>query len=188
MVKITGGNPVIVNERNGLISAKKVILPGVGSFDKAVSNLYKMNIVDLLFEKVLNQKIPLLGICLGMQILSKGSEEGEMKGLGFFDGYCKRFNFGDDQSNLKIPHMGWNIVKESRSTSLLSDQTPDTRYYFIHSYHYMSKNQDEVVAETNYGYSFPSVIMKGNIYGTQFHPEKSHRYGKELIHNFIDKI
>jgi len=188
MVEKLKGEFSIVKNPDQLLDAKKIILPGVGSYDNAISKLQNMKIVDLLYDKVINQKVPILGICLGMQLFAKGSEEGELDGLGYIHGYIRKFNFADYDDSLKIPHMGWNTIDRIKSNLLIKDLYPGTRYYFVHSYHFVAENKEDVIAETNYGYKFPSIINKKNIYGTQFHPEKSHRYGKEIISNFLNLI
>jgi len=186
MILKLNGFPQIVQNSNQLVDAKKIILPGVGSFDSAISKLQAMNIIDTLYELVVVQKIPILGICLGMQLFGEGSEEGNLEGLGYIKGYNKKFNFSDSNKNLKIPHMGWNSIVLKKQNRLFEKPNSDTRYYFVHSYHFVADNIDDIAAETNYGYSFPSIIIKDNIFGTQFHPEKSHRYGKMILSNFLN--
>jgi len=188
MVEKLKGKFSIVKTTDQLLDAKKIILPGVGSYDNAISKLQNMKIVDLLYDKVINQKVPILGICLGMQLFAEGSEEGELDGLGYIHGYIRKFNFIDYDDALKIPHMGWNTIDRIKPNLIIKDLYPNTRYYFVHSYHFVAENKEDVIAETNYGYKFPSIINKNNIYGTQFHPEKSHRYGKEIISNFLNLI
>jgi len=188
MIQKLRGVPLIVQNSNQLFNAKKIILPGVGSFDNAVSKLREMNIIDTLYNLVIIQKIPILGICLGMQLFADSSEEGHLEGLGYIKGYNKKFNFSDYDRSLKIPHMGWNSIVQKKQNLLFENPNFDTRYYFVHSFHFVPENKKDVAAETHYGYSFPSIVIKKNIFGTQFHPEKSHKYGKQILSNFLNII
>ena len=139
-------------------------------------------------EKCWHKKTPFLGICLGMQILLEKSEEGAENGLGWVEGESKRFDFSmiPNGKDLKIPHMGWNTVKPIDDAKLFQEiDDEEIRYYFVHSYHVVCKNPENILSTTFYGYDFPSSIVKDNIYGVQFHPEKSHRFGMQLLKNFI---
>lgn len=163
-------------------SARKLILPGVGAFDKAMSELEKRNLIDLLNHEVMNLKKPILGICLGSQIIGKSSEEGRLSGLGWIDMKIKKFSL----PNMRIPHMGWNYVTPTRSSPLLKPAKDEkSKFYFIHSYYMDCANKDDILATTSYGKEFTCVVNKDHIYGVQFHPEKSHRYGFELLKGFV---
>ncbi len=186
MVKKVGGHAVCSSDKDEIKDADKLILAGVGSFDTGVINLENKNLIPLLEEKVLDDKIPILGICLGMQLMTKGSEEGNLPGLGWIDAQTVRFNFKLKNQKYKIPHMGWNGAKIVREGSLFKDMYPDARFYFVHSYYVDCKHKEDIVAITNYGFDFVSSFQKNNIMGTQFHPEKSHKYGLKLIKNFVE--
>ena len=164
-------------------TAEKLILPGVGAFDTAMNALNKSGLIPLLNKKVLEDKTPVLGICLGMQLLATGSEEGKLKGLGWLDAKTMKFKF-DPNEKLKVPHMGWNRIKIIKEKPLLKDMPKNARFYFVHSYYVKCANSKDVAATTNYGTDFASIVQKGNIYGAQFHPEKSHRFGMKLLENF----
>ena len=163
--------------------AKKLVLPGVGNFDKAMDLINKTDgLRDIIIDKASNQKVPVLGICLGMQILLDSSEEGEMEGLGLIEGESIRF---PSEKNLKVPHMGWNsVVSSGYNAHFCSDLPLDSRYYFAHSYYARVKNAKHTMMKTNYALEFDSAICRGNIFGVQFHPEKSHRFGMNILEKF----
>ena len=162
------------------------MLPGVGAFDSAVKNLKKLHLWDLIKEKVLVEKVPIMGICLGMQLLTKGSEEGELDGFGFIDAYAKRFEF--EKEDLKIPHMGWNVVNLQKKSKLFEGmEHQENRFYFVHSFAVECKENKDILTTTHYGYDFVSSFEKENIIGCQFHPEKSHKFGMKLFKNFVEK-
>lgn len=173
---VVTSDPALINKSD------KIILPGVGSFDHGMNALKKLNLIDVLSEMVLVQNRPLLGICLGAQLLGHGSEEGHEKGLGWIDLTCKRFS---PQDNLPVPHMGWREVA-SRSISALfkEDDIYEREYYFVHSYYIECRNQEDILASSTYGHEFVCAVAKDNIYGTQFHPEKSLKQGMQLLENF----
>lgn len=181
----------ITTDLDKIKSAKKLVLPGVGAFDKAMQRITEGGLRDVLELKVLNEKTPILGICLGMQLLTKGSDEGKLPGLGWIDAYTHRFSF-QKAEKIKVPHMGWNEVhlsQESLLTTGLSElvTSPDKpRFYFVHSYYVKVKKQNNSILKTNYGHEFDSAIQKDNIYGAQFHPEKSHKFGIQLFKNFAE--
>ena len=186
MIKKVGGKSLITSNKNIIKEAKKILLPGVGAFDNAVKNLKGLELWDLIKEKVLVEKVPIMGICLGMQLLTKASEEGKLEGFGFIDAYTKKFKFKDN--NLKIPHMGWNIVKLQKKSKLFEGmENQKNRFYFVHSYAVECKNKEDILTTTNYGYEFVSSFEKENIIGCQFHPEKSHKFGMRLFKNFVEK-
>ena len=166
--------------------ADKIILPGVGAFDTGMQRLRDTGLIGLLKEKVLKARTPTLGVCLGMQLLTKVSEEGELPGLGWVDAETVRFRFDQKKTGLKIPHMGWNTVKVQREGTLFKDMYAEPRFYFVHSFHVVSHNPEDVLATTKYGYDFVSVVQHGHIMAAQFHPEKSHKFGMKLYKNFVD--
>lgn len=165
--------------------AQKLILPGVGSFDEGMRTLKDNGLLDALNARVLEQSTPVLGICLGAQLLTERSEEGVLPGLSWIDGETKRFTFGNERRN--IPHMGWNVVRVSRENPLFHGMEGELRFYFVHSYHLVCDPQ-EVIGVTNYGFDFASAVQKDNIFGVQFHPEKSHRFGMRLLKNFAELV
>ena len=185
MFKYLGYNVSISSDPEKLDSATKLILAGVGSFDHAMNNLSNLDIISFLNRKVITEKIPILGICLGMQIFGNNSEEGTIPGLGWIDADIIRFNHNDIK--LKVPHMGWNNVKQKKNSALLSNMSDLSRYYFVHSYCMHCNDSKDVLLSTEYyGLSFTSAVQKGNIFGVQFHPEKSHRYGMNILKNFAE--
>jgi len=186
MIKKVGGKSIITSNKDDIKNAKKILLPGVGAFDSAVKNLKKLHLWDLIKEKVLVEKVPIMGICLGMQLLTKGSEEGELDGFGFIDAYAKRFEF--EKEDLKIPHMGWNVVNLQKKSKLFEGmEHQENRFYFVHSFAVECKENKDILTTTHYGYDFVSSFEKENIIGCQFHPEKSHKFGMKLFKNFVEK-
>ncbi len=187
MLKKVGEESLISSKKEDIKSATKLLLPGVGSFDNAMKNLQKLDLIELIKEKVLVDKTPIMGICLGMQLLTKGSQEGKLEGFGFIDAEAKRFDFEDIKEDLPIPHMGWNRVDVQKESKLYRDNNhKNRRFYFVHSYAVTCKNKEDVLSLTTYGYDFVSGFEKDNIIGCQFHPEKSHRYGMALFKNFVE--
>jgi glutamine amidotransferase len=162
----------------------KIIFPGVGHFAMGVENLKKLSLWDELNEAVLIRKKPILGICLGMQLMAKHSEEGDVDGLGWFDGTVNKFTI-EDKLKYKIPHMGWNTLKICRQHNVLKGISEEDEFYFVHSYHFRMNTPDHILAETEYNYSFTSAVVREHIIGFQFHPEKSLETGKKLLRNFI---
>ncbi len=183
MLKKIGINSVVSSDPKEIEGADKIIFPGVGAFDNGMNNLLASGLIPLLEKKVKNQSTPILGVCLGMQLLAKGSEEGVVPGLGWIDGLVKKFHFED--RNLKIPHMGWNTIDVKKTDPIFNEMAKEARFYFVHSYHFVCDEKENVLATTDYGYDFESIIRKDNIWGVQFHPEKSHKFGKQLLKNFI---
>ena len=166
-------------------TARKIILPGVGSFDRGMQNLKNNNLIPSLEEQILDNKVPVLGICLGMQLFSRWSDEGGVEGLGWIEAKTRRFNFCQEKGRLKVPHMGWNAIRPGNHP-LLSGITGDDRFYFVHSYHIGEINDEFIIGTTSYGYDFPSVICKDNIMGIQCHPERSHKSGIRILKNFMN--
>lgn len=190
MVKWVGYDPVISTNLKKVTQYDKIIFPGIGNFGKAISNLEKLGLIDQINECVIEKKINFLGICLGMQLLMEGSEESPgVKGLGLIKGKVLKFDFNqlNKKKLLKIPHIGWNKILINKESSIFKNyDNKRSRYYFVHSYYVKCKSDDNVLAVSNYGYDFHSMINKENVYGFQFHPEKSLRYGANLINNFCD--
>jgi glutamine amidotransferase len=185
MLKRVGTPAALVSTPEEVVGAHKLILPGVGAFGEGMRALARSGLLDSLRESVLERRKPVLGICLGMQLMGRGSEEGGAEGLGWIDADVVRF---PAMPGLKVPHMGWNVVKPSHASVLLSDQDADARFYFVHSFHLRSADPDLVVGTAHHGYDFPAVVTRGNIGGTQFHPEKSHRFGLTLLRNFAERF
>ncbi|HNT55149.1 MAG TPA: imidazole glycerol phosphate synthase subunit HisH [Anaerolineaceae bacterium] len=186
MCRKIGHAALISSEAAEICRASRLILPGVGAFDHGMSQLTSLDLVDLLNDLVLQEHIPVLGVCLGMQLLTQGSAEGRLPGLGWLDARTVRFEFSPEQARLKIPHMGWNTVEFCRPSPLTAGFEGETRFYFVHSYHLQCHQPEDILGCTTYGYDFPSMVQRGNIMGAQFHPEKSHRFGMRLLRNFIE--
>jgi imidazole glycerol-phosphate synthase subunit HisH len=185
ILKRIGEVSVVTSDKDEIAKATKLILPGVGAFDTGMRNLMELDLVGILNEKVQTERIPVLGICLGMQLLSEGSEEGSLKGLGWIKGKNRRFNFMNSMDH-KIPHMGWNFVKQHKDSNLFNDMYSDARFYFVHAFYFMANDPSDILTTTNYEIEFCSAVEKGNILGVQFHPEKSHKFGIRLLKNFVD--
>ena len=183
-VNKAGIRAVLSSSIEDIEAAEKLILPGVGAFGAGMAQLESRGLFPVLQEKVVVGKTPILGICLGMQLFASWSEESHVKGLEWIDADVRRFNF-PDSAPYRIPHVGWNTLIQVKSSPLLNHIVSDQRFYFTHSYHLCCRFDDDVVAMTRYGYEFASVIRHDNIFGTQFHPEKSHRRGIEIIRNFV---
>lgn len=181
-----GINVNVVSTPKDLMLSKKIIIPGVGAFDNGMSALKKLDLIDSI-KALAESNVPILGICLGMQLLGTKSEEGKQNGLGLIPGISKKFKFYEvANKNFKIPHMGWNKISPTVVNPLLLNLENQNRFYFVHSYHFVPDINENILATTNYGYNFCSIINSNNIYGTQFHPEKSHKYGIILLKNFAD--
>ncbi len=187
MLKKIGTQAVISSDADTIGQAHRLILPGVGSFDRGMQHIQQAGLAPLLNEKVLNEQTPILGICLGMQLLTRRSEEGHLPGLGWIDAETVRFQFSERHQTLKVPHMGWNTVAVARDENLFQGLTNGrTRFYFVHSYHVVCDHPSDVLARTDYGFPFVASLQRGHIMGTQFHPEKSHTYGMRLLKNFVE--
>jgi len=185
MFKYIGVKAQIVSDSDKIRRASKILLPGVGSFDTAMRKINASELKEVLDEKALQERVPVLGICLGMQLLTNSSEEGTLPGLGWIPAKTLAFK-GVISPSLKVPHMGWNIVTPTQSSPLLNgfETFEETRFYFVHSYFVKANDRQHAIMETKYGISFDSAIQKENIFGAQFHPEKSHKFGMKLFENF----
>jgi imidazole glycerol-phosphate synthase subunit HisH len=183
MFKRIGVESEITGEHEKIAAAEKILLPGVGAFDAAMERINASGLLQLLNRKALQEKVPTLGICLGMQLLTNSSEEGKLPGLGWVPAKTVKFAF-ESGSKLKVPHMGWNLVHPRRPSPLIADLPEETRFYFVHSYYVQVENDEYVLTTTTHGVEFHSIIQKDNIFGAQFHPEKSHRFGMKLLENF----
>ena len=186
MLKKIGAEASISSDPAVIAKAEKLILPGVGAFDHGMASLAQCGLLPALNESVLQRKVPIMGLCLGMQLLGRTSEEGKAAGLGWIDAETVKFRFGPEQKNIKVPHMGWNRVQIVDRPSPLKGMLPETRFYFVHSYHMVCANPADVLATTDYGINFVSGVMRENIIGMQCHPEKSHRFGLRLLRSFLD--
>lgn len=183
-----GEEVIISSKQEDLAKADKLILPGVGSFDNGMKNLSDLGLVEILNQLVLSDRKPILGICLGMQLLGKRSEEGVMAGLSWIDAETIKFRFENDPKR-KIPNMGWNSLDFVKKEQALLDQIDaNSRFYFVHSYHVRCNGESDIIARSNYGIDFVSVVGHGNILGTQFHPEKSLKWGMQLLRNFAKMV
>lgn len=176
---------VVSNRKEDIKSADKIILPGVGHFGKAMENLIKLNLIEELNEFASIRKKPILGICLGMQLMTLRSEEGNSEGLGWFDAEVKRFQIGDP-IHYKVPHTGWNQVYCEKRSALFSEIPQNSEFYFVHAFKCISNEESDVLGTTNYESKFVSALEKDNLYGVQFHPEKSHDMGSRMLLNFIN--
>jgi len=174
----------IAKTKEDLIGAEKLILPGVGHFDHAMTQLNNSGMRDTLDKLVLVDKIPVIGICVGMQMMANCSDEGTMEGLKWIDASVRKFDEAKIKQVTRLPHMGWNDVKPVKDLSLFNGLEQDAIFYFLHTYYFECNNSDDVMAVTEYGGEFASAAHHENKYGIQFHPEKSHSYGETLLHNF----
>jgi len=180
-----GADVLITSNLKEIEQAEKLILPGVGHFSNGVKKLKESGIWDVLIDKVIIQKTPILGICLGMQLMAKHSEEGDTEGLGWFDADVVKFTMRDKIKH-KVPHIGWNSLIREKESPLFKGISNDAMFYFVHSYHLKCYDKEDILTSSEYDYIFTSTIQKDNIYGAQFHPEKSHDYGDDLFKNFIN--
>lgn len=183
MLKYIGIPSQIVDDPGVLEKTEKILLPGVGSFDQAMKRIKEKGFLEVLNHKAITEKIPILGICLGMQLLTKGSEEGKLPGFGWIDAETIRF---PKKSGLKVPHMGWNLVYPSIDSPLTIKLPEGSRFYFVHSYYVKVANEENSVLKADYCIKFDAAIQKDNIFGAQFHPEKSHKFGMQLLKNFAE--
>ncbi len=180
-----GVESIVTNKPDEIAQSTKIILPGVGHFGKAIEQLQKLNLIDVLNEEVLVNRKPILGVCLGMQLLAKFSEEGDVPGLGWLDANVKRFKMENTVLN-KVPHTGWNSIFSSKPSRLLKDVPDGSEFYFVHSYYIEVSDAQDQLTHTIFERPFASAVEKENIFGVQFHPEKSHEIGSQLVRNFIE--
>jgi glutamine amidotransferase len=185
MVEKVDGRAVITGSPADLLHSDRIILAGVGAFDHGMQGLTAGGWVDALAEASFHKRIPILGICLGMQLMCRSSDEGELAGLGWFDAVCRKFDLGPE-SQLKTPHMGWNSIVITRPSALIPFDRSEQRFYFVHSYHVVCNQYSDVLATASHGYTFTAAICRENVFGVQFHPEKSHRFGMALMKRFLE--
>lgn len=183
MLKVIGEKSIISSDPLELDKCDRYILPGVGAFDAGMKSLNDSGLAEYVRNKAENEKKPILGICLGMQLLGRKSEEGSLDGLGLIPFDNIRFRL--ENSELKVPHMGWDIVEFKQEHSLLKGLSQPQRFYFVHSYHAKCDNEENVLMSCDYGYKFAAAVVKDNVIGVQFHPEKSHDFGMDLLRNFV---
>ena len=169
-----------------ILSADHIILPGVGAFDETVSTLHENGFIDVFNKKVLDEKVPILGICVGMQMLAHSSEEGILKGLSWIPGKVRKFDINMIPDKPMIPHLGWNSIEITRDCPLFKEIDPEIGFYFVHSYYFDCDDETNAICKTQYGKVFHSAVNRENIYGVQFHPEKSHDNGIQLLKNFAN--
>ena len=188
MLKKVGASSRIAALPQDLEEATKIIVPGVGSFDAGMKKLQQSGMIPLLNQKALVERVPTLGVCLGMQLMTEGSEEGELPGLGWIEARTVRFDQSSDVG-LKVPHMGWNEVTPAKSSALIAQFPPGARFYFAHSFHVMCNSTEDVLLTFAYGANtFAAAFQRGNLMGAQFHPEKSHRFGMTFLKNFVEQF
>lgn len=183
--KRLGYNAIISNQKEDITNADKLILPGVGHFANGMKKLQKYDLIETLNHQVQIRKTPILGICLGMQLFCSFSEEGDVEGLNWIDAKVIRFKISDHR--YKIPHMGWNSVNIKKESTIFDSYDKNRLFYFVHSYHVLCNEDKDILGTTDYGYKFVSAIKKNNILGVQFHPEKSHEWGEQLLKNFLEE-
>ena len=182
MLKVIGEKSTITSFKSDIMCADGIILPGVGAFDAGIQKLNETGVDEVIHEYAETGR-PILGICLGMQLLGRKSEEGNLEGLGLIPFECKHFSF--ERDDLKIPHMGWDIVDIKKDHPIVCGLDGTQRYYFVHSYHAVCDSADNVLMTCDYGYEFAAAVVKEKVIGVQFHPEKSHDFGLTLLTNFV---
>jgi glutamine amidotransferase len=186
MLKKIGAPSRVSGDPADVLSAEKLILPGIGAFDQGIISLRERGLIEPLTKRVVADRVPLIGVCLGMQLLGFASEEGREAGLGWIRARTIGFTNTPGCQGLRVPHMGWNIAKAVKSDPILRGLEERPRFYFVHSYHVVCESRDDVLATTEYGIEFVAILRHGNIWGAQFHPEKSHRFGMQLLRNFVE--
>ena len=188
MLKKLGTDSVISSDSETIAKADKIVLPGIGHFDKAMSAIASLNLLDVLHRKAVQEKVPCIGVCLGMQLMTKGSEEGKSPGLGWVKAEARRFDPSRFDEALRVPQMGWNLVEVAKPSPLFDDDgLEEHRYYFVHSYAIQCEDDGDVLGRTTYGYPFVSAFEHENLIGVQFHPEKSHKFGMSLFRRFVER-
>lgn len=175
---------IVSGEPDVIATAPRLILPGVGAYDRAAERLRESGLVEPILRAVRERGAPIAGVCLGMQLLLDGSEEGRLAGLGLIPGYARRFPTTVDDARLLVPHMGWNSVVAAKASALVPALVTGNRYYFVHSYAVEAENEADVLAWTDYGIRYASAVERDNVLGLQFHPEKSHRFGLAMLRDF----
>lgn len=181
MFKRIGVPATVTNDPDMIAKASKLLLPGVGAFDHGMTRINSSGLREMLNHKAMVERIPILGICLGMQLLTRASEEGSLEGLGWIGASTRRIPSSPEH---KVPHMGWNVVHPVRPSSLTQGLSDDSRFYFVHSYCVQVDNEENSILKATHGVTFDAAIQRENIYGVQFHPEKSHKFGMQLLQNF----
>ncbi len=184
MLRKLGHEAELTSDPTRIGDATRLILPGVGAFDQGMRNLRNRGLLEVLNYKVLTEQVPVLGICLGAQLMTRGSEEGESPGLGWIAARTVRFSLREVSGELKVPHMGWSDVSQQKPHPLFEGMYEEPRFYFVHSFHFDCEDAQDILTTTQYGYEFASSFARGNIWGVQFHPEKSHKFGLKLLDNF----
>jgi glutamine amidotransferase len=185
MFKKVGVPAMISSDPKVIGEAERILLPGIGRFDFCMQSLKKSGLIPLLEKKVFTDKVPTLGICVGYQLLAQHGEEGNCDGLGWIPAQVKKFKFLPSEK-MKVPHMGWNWVKPVKESPLSKGFTENSKFYFAHSYYVETQDPNIDLLKTDYGFEFTSAIQKDNLFGVQFHPEKSHKYGMQLFKNFSE--
>jgi glutamine amidotransferase len=183
MLKKAGFESELVSEAKKIENVSGIILPGIGAFDHCMTEFNKSGLREVVTKKVMEDKTPLLGICVGLQMMMEKSEEGSEPGLGWIRGSTIKFR-KEKIGDLKIPHMGWTNVRPAKDAGLTENLDPDPRFYFVHSFHVQPENQNDNLLTAFYGYEFTAAVNRENLYGVQFHPEKSHKYGMKILGNF----
>jgi len=184
MLRRIGAPSIRTVDRDEIAKADRIVLAGIGGFDGAMERLEELDLVDVLNERVLGQGVPILGVCLGMQLMAHGSEEGTIRGLGWLDADVRRFSFPEGERR-PIPHMGWEEIEPTRPSPLFQPGGQRPRFYFSHAYHLVCHDEADVAATATYGYPFPAAVHRRNVLGTQFHPEKSHVFGMDTYRRFV---
>ncbi len=185
MLERVGGYGVLVSSSKECMESDALILPGVGHFDEGMRALRNADLIETIKKRVCDDKVPILGICLGMQILCRVSDEGSEMGLGLIAADVKKFYFPANDK-LKVPHMGWNVVRQASSNPLISNTEKEQRFYFVHSYRVVPDDPSIVIGAADYGGEFCAAFQQANVFGVQFHPEKSHRFGMALLKRFVE--
>lgn len=186
MIKRLGHDSYLTSDPSTINEASKLILPGVGAFDYGMGKLQELGLLDVLNKKQ-KDRTPILGICLGAQLMCQSSEEGKMNGLSWIEAKVVKFPSQTADRKLPVPHIGWDRVNAYKQSPLFSELPSDARFYFVHSFHINCLHENEILAQNFYGVPYESAFEKDNIIGVQFHPEKSHKFGKQLLKNFIEK-
>ena len=185
MIERAGGTAQHISTPDEVLAAKKLLIPGVGAFDYGMAKLASRDLLPALNAVAREGRIPIFGICLGMQLMCRSSEEGALPGLGWIDAEVRRFDEAE-ASGLRVPHMGWNTLRVLRENPLISSGDGEKRFYFVHSYKVCCNDPADPIALTHYGEDFVSAFQRQNFFGVQFHPEKSHRFGMELMRRFVE--